>query len=210
MHLQLAWGPLYTQDWEPVTNALQALSLVEKAEPVQVRFTLRWRDQRSTWMQNGCKVYMDSYMTSNGSCFMVTWTITWKLPHGGRPHTTPGEPRSPNAHKCWLIILIYHVWGPAWIEIHGNIIRLRARSHMTSHCAWGSLTRLHDFGGELGRPLDSHNFMVTALGSCMKWPAVSRERADANLGRMEWTSGSFDLMSIREGLEIIGSFRLAL
>jgi hypothetical protein len=26
-------------------------------------------------MQDGCKVYMDSYMTSNGSCFMVTWTI---------------------------------------------------------------------------------------------------------------------------------------
>jgi hypothetical protein len=25
-------------------------------------------------MQDGCKVYMDSYMTSNGSCFMVTWT----------------------------------------------------------------------------------------------------------------------------------------
>ena len=26
-------------------------------------------------MQDGCKVYMDSYMTSNGYCFMVTWTI---------------------------------------------------------------------------------------------------------------------------------------
>jgi len=25
-------------------------------------------------MQDGCKVYMDSYMASNGSCFMVTWT----------------------------------------------------------------------------------------------------------------------------------------
>ena len=24
---------------------------------------------------NGCKVYMDFYMASNGSCFMVTWTI---------------------------------------------------------------------------------------------------------------------------------------
>ena len=54
---------------------LQALSLVEKVEPVQVRFTLRLRDQRSMWMQDGCKVYMDSYMALNGSCFMVTWTI---------------------------------------------------------------------------------------------------------------------------------------
>ena len=26
-------------------------------------------------MQDGCKVYMDSYMASNGSCFMVTWII---------------------------------------------------------------------------------------------------------------------------------------
>ena len=26
-------------------------------------------------MQDGCKDYMDSYMTSNGSCFMVTWII---------------------------------------------------------------------------------------------------------------------------------------
>ena len=26
-------------------------------------------------MQDGCKVYMDSYMASNGSCFVVTWTV---------------------------------------------------------------------------------------------------------------------------------------
>ena len=47
----------------------------KRVEPVQVRFTLRSRDQRSMWMQDGCKVYMDSYMASNGSCFMVTWII---------------------------------------------------------------------------------------------------------------------------------------
>jgi hypothetical protein len=40
-------GPLHTWDWEPVTITLQALSLAEKAEPVQVRFTLRLRDQQS-------------------------------------------------------------------------------------------------------------------------------------------------------------------
>ena len=28
----------------------------------------------SMWTQDGCKVHMDSYMASNGSCFMVTWT----------------------------------------------------------------------------------------------------------------------------------------
>ena len=68
-------GPLHTRDWEPVTIALQALSLVTKAEPVQVLFTQRSRNQRSMWMHGGCKVYVDTYMASNGSCFMVTWTL---------------------------------------------------------------------------------------------------------------------------------------
>jgi hypothetical protein len=26
-------------------------------------------------MQDGCKVYMDFYMATNGSCFMVTWIV---------------------------------------------------------------------------------------------------------------------------------------
>ena len=46
-----------------------------KAEPVQIHLTLRLRDHRSRLMQDGCKVYMDSHMALNGSCFMVTWTI---------------------------------------------------------------------------------------------------------------------------------------
>ena len=40
-----------------------------------VRFTLRLRDQQKMWMQDRCKVYMDSCMASNGWCFMFTWTI---------------------------------------------------------------------------------------------------------------------------------------
>ena len=40
-------GPLHTLDREPLSSTLQALSLVEKAEPVQVRFPLRLRDQMS-------------------------------------------------------------------------------------------------------------------------------------------------------------------
>ena len=58
-----------------MTIILQALSLVEKAELVQVRFTIPSRDQQSMWVQDGCKVYMESYMASNGSCFKVTWII---------------------------------------------------------------------------------------------------------------------------------------
>ena len=46
---------------------------------------------------------------------------------------------------------------------------------MTSHYTWGSVTTLHDLGGVLGWAfrdflLGSHNFMVTALSSCVKWP----------------------------------------
>ena len=50
-------------------------SLVEKGELVQVRFTQRLRDQRRMCMEDGCIVYMDSYMASNGSCFMVSIII---------------------------------------------------------------------------------------------------------------------------------------
>ena len=39
-----------------------------------------------------CKVYMDSYMASNGSWFMVTWTIFQKPPLGGRPKRKIGRP----------------------------------------------------------------------------------------------------------------------
>ena len=83
-------GPLHTQYWEPVTITLQALSMVEKAKLVQVRFTLYLRAHRSMWMQDGCKVYMDFYMALNGSYLIhVTWTIFKKPPLGGRPNTKP-------------------------------------------------------------------------------------------------------------------------
>ena len=60
-YLDYTLGPLHTRDWGPKTIPLQALSLVEKAEPVPVRFTLRLRDPngvseckmdvKSTWHQ---------------------------------------------------------------------------------------------------------------------------------------------------------------
>ena len=58
-----------------MTIALQTLSSVEKAELVQVCFTLRLSDQWSKRMQDGCNVYTDSYMASIGSCFLVTQFI---------------------------------------------------------------------------------------------------------------------------------------
>ena len=55
----------------------QHSSLVEKAEPVQVHFTLRLRNQQSyvnaRWMLKS--TWIDSYVASNNSCFMVTWIV---------------------------------------------------------------------------------------------------------------------------------------
>ena len=107
-----------------MTITLQALSLVEEVEPVQVRFTLRLRDSWSMWMQDGCKVCMDSYVASNGSCFMVTCVIFKKPPLGGRPNTKPGECGTLNTHNRWFILLC-HVWGPTWIKIHWNSILVK-------------------------------------------------------------------------------------
>jgi len=46
------------------------------AGPSSLHTTICLRDQRGMWMHDGCNVYMDSYMASNESCFMVTWTIS--------------------------------------------------------------------------------------------------------------------------------------
>ena len=59
-------------------------------------------------MQDGCKVYMDSYMAWNESRFMVTWTIFNKPPLGGRPNTKLGDHGTPNALNR-SFILFYHV-----------------------------------------------------------------------------------------------------
>ena len=80
---------------------------------------------------------------------------------GSRPNTKLGDHGNSKSHKCWFI-LFYHVWGPGWIEIHWNSIRLKSWSHMISHYTWGSVTTLlHDVGGVLGRPLDTFLWALT-------------------------------------------------
>jgi hypothetical protein len=69
--------------------------------------------------------------------------------------------RETMALQTLTTVWFYHVWGPAWIDIHWNSIWLRARSHMTSHYSWGSVTTLHDFGGVLGQPLDTFLWALT-------------------------------------------------
>jgi hypothetical protein len=167
-------GPLHTQDWEPVTITLQALSLVEKAEPVQVHFTLRLRDRRSMWMRDGFKGYMDSYMASNGSCSMVTRIIR-KPPLGGRP--TPNQEttalRMPTIVDLFYFIMCEdpHEWKFLEIAFGWRLVtydftlHLRIRDHTTWFWRCVGMT----FGHFL---LGSHNFMVTALNSCGKWPLI--------------------------------------
>jgi hypothetical protein len=84
-----------------------------------------------------------------------------KPPLGRRPNTKPRDHGTPNTHKVHWFILFCHVWGLAWIEIHWNSIWSRARSHITSHYTWGSMTTLHDFGGVLGQPLDTFFWTLT-------------------------------------------------
>jgi hypothetical protein len=176
---------------------------VEKEEPVQVHFTLCSRDQRSMWMQDGWK-------SLHGFLHGIEWIkchghsdYFQKPPLGGRPHTKPGDHGTPDAHNCGFI-LFYHVWGPAWIEIHWNSIWLRARSHMTSHYAWGFMTTLHDFGGVLGRPLDTFFWALTISwsrllapvwsGPSMKTGAKERDRDWTEMDKIgfspTWEGGS--------------------
>jgi hypothetical protein len=130
-----------------------------KGEPVQVRcFTLRWRDQWSMWMQDGCK-----------SLHEILHGIEWIMFHGHleyfqKPPT--GDHGTPHVHNRQFIIF-YHVWGPPWVKVHWYSIWLRVLSHITSHDIWGSVTTLHDFGGYrmLGRHLDTFFWALTISGS---------------------------------------------
>jgi hypothetical protein len=52
-------------------------------------------------------------------------------------------------------MLIYSILSCVRTCMKKNSIWLRPQSHMTSHHTWGSVATLHDFGGVLGRPLDT-------------------------------------------------------
>ena len=155
--------PLHTQDWEPKTITLQALSLVEKVEPIQVHFTLRLRDQQSMWMQGGCKS-LHGFL--HGIMFHGHLDCFQNPPLGGRPNTKPEDHGTLNAHNYWFIIF-YHVWGLAWIDFFWNSIWLKAWSHMASHYTWGSMITIRDFGIVLGRPWGT---FFCALTISWSWP----------------------------------------
>ena len=110
-------------------------------------------------MQDGCKVYMDSYIASNGSCFMFTWTIFQN--HLLEVDLTQNQETMALCRSQPLLYSVMSCTRNTWIEIHWNSIWLRAPSHMTSHYTWRFVTTLHDFGGVMRRPLDTFVWALT-------------------------------------------------
>ena len=171
------WGSLHTRDWEPVTITLSSTLIGGKggAGPSLLHTTLEgpmeYVNARWAWSQHGFLHGIEWIMFHGHLNYFQRPSL------GGWLDTKLGDHGTPNAYNRWFI-LFYHVWGPTWIETHWNSIWLGAQSHMTSHYTWGSVTTLLDFKGVLGWPfglflLSSHNFMVMALGLCVKWPLVS-------------------------------------
>jgi hypothetical protein len=101
-----------------------------------------------------------------------------KPPLGGMSNTKPGDLGTLNAHSHWFTTF-YHVWELAWIEIYWNSISfegpvtydfaLHLRIH--DHISWFWKCLGTAFGQFL---FGSHNFMITVLGSCVKWPEVEK------------------------------------
>ena len=148
--------------------------MTESPWPLHFKHSHRWK-RRSwsnflshyAWGTNAvCKFKMDVKST-----WIPTWHrmdhVSWSL---GLFSTTTSQrqvshkTRRPRHSEILTIvdfILFYHVWGPAWIEIHWNNSWLRAWSHMTSHYTRGSATPLHDVGGVWGGPVDTFFWALT-------------------------------------------------
>jgi hypothetical protein len=58
-------------------------------------------------MQDGCEVYMDSYMALNGLCFHGHLDYFQNPPLGGRPNTKPGDHGTLKVHNYWFIIFMH-------------------------------------------------------------------------------------------------------
>ena len=142
------------------TSNLHLVGEKGRVGPSLLHTTLR--DQRSMWVQDGCKVYMDSYMASSGSCFMATWTIfkNHLLDIGLTQNQETTTPRTLTTIDLFYFIMCE---DPHEHKYHWNSIWLRARSHMASHYTWGTMTTLlHDFEGvRYWRPLDTFVWALT-------------------------------------------------
>ena len=105
-------------------------------------------------MQDGCKVSMDSYMASNGSYFMVTWIVfkNYFLEIG---LTQNQETMALQRSKP----LIYSILSCVRTRMNTNSLKYHLVEGSVSY--GGSKTTLQDFGGVLGRPLDTFFWTLT-------------------------------------------------
>ena len=92
-----------------------------------------------------------------------------KPPLGGRPNTKSWDHGTPNAHNHWsysIFAMSIHWnsiwWRPGHIWLHTTLEDLWPH-HMILEVSWDGLWTLFFLG--------SHNSMVRALGSCVKWPS---------------------------------------
>jgi hypothetical protein len=107
-------------------------------------------------------------MASNGSCFIVTWTIFKN--HLLEIGLTQNR-QTVSLRTLTTVDLFYFMMCtvPAWIEIQWNSIWLRVWSHMASHYTWGSMTTLHDLRGVLGRPLATFFWALSQFHGHGSW-----------------------------------------
>jgi hypothetical protein len=93
-------------------------------------FTLRLRDQRKKWMQDGCKS-LHVFIVHGIEWIMLNGHLDYfqRPPLGGRPNTKPpGDHGTLNAHnRCF--IWFHHVWRSAkmilfLIQLFWNLIKL--------------------------------------------------------------------------------------
>jgi hypothetical protein len=68
-------------------------------------------------MQDGCRLCIDSYVASNGSCFHVHLDYFQNSFLGGKPNTGLEDHGTPNAHNHDLFCFIL-CEDPTWIEMH--------------------------------------------------------------------------------------------
>jgi hypothetical protein len=142
-----SYVPPFRGDWEPVTVILQVLSSVEKAEPVQVCFTLRLKDQWSMWMRDGCKVY--KWIMFHGHL-----DYCQKSPLGGRLNTKTRRPWYSES----LQSLIYSI-----------LSCVRTRMNRISS-KWNSVEGLVTYDFTLHLRVQDHNtWFWRCLGVCAIW-----------------------------------------
>ena len=89
-------------------------------------------------------------------------------------------------------------------RIYSNRNWLRVWSHMTSHYTWGSMTALHDFGGVLGRPLDtfflaltnSWSWLSACVWSAPKWLGIIKSIISEPFNKGHFTDETESLLPL--------------